>query len=168
MKNIDLSERLSKKNTIVAIICIVVFLIAGFLAAVLGHIAYVNSREAEILNYSHSSSSDFFMRSDGLNLVYKYKDSVSEVNLSNILELSDGASFRILVVLNEDGEKISHSEVTFDVSDKQQYFVIVNVTSLGRVHTNGYLIEIVSETDYSEVPPEFDISDYFQQYISAE
>ena len=49
VKNIDLSERLSKKNTIVAIICIVVFLIAGFLAAVLGHIAYVNSREAEIL-----------------------------------------------------------------------------------------------------------------------
>lgn len=167
MRKIDLSGRLSKKNTLIAVVCIVLFVVIGFIAAVAGHRAYVNSREAKITNISYSTSAKFFMREDGLNLVYKYSPSDGEVDLSEILSLSDGATFRIGAVLDKDGNRIDHTSVVFDVSDSDRYFVIINVKSLGGVHSNGYIVEIVSEDDFDPESPSLVIPENIKEYISA-
>lgn len=148
VRKIDLTERLSKKNTIIAVVCIVVFLIIGFVAAVVGHRAYLDSREAEITNISYSSSAKLFMRADGVTLVCKYSSSDVSVALDKVLSLSKGASLSVVSVVDENGSPVSHSGVSFDVSDGQRYFVILNVKSFGGVHTNGYVLEIVSEEDF--------------------
>ena len=167
MRKIDLSARLSPKNTLIPVACIVLFVVIGFIAAVVGHRTFVNSREAKIINISYSTSEKFFMREDGLNLVYKYSSSDDEVDLSKIVSLSDGATFRIGAVLDKDGNKTDHTGVVFDVSDSEKYFVILNVKSLGGVHSNGYIVEIVSEDDFDPESPSLVIPENIKEYISA-
>ncbi len=155
MKKIDLSARLSKKNTIIAIVCVFVFLVCGILAAVLGHKAYLTGCEAKITNVSSSPSSSLFSRPDGLTIVYAYSTEEKQVKLGEVLSLSKGATMTIKTVTDASGKVISRSGDTFEVAENERYIVFIAIKSNGGLHENGYVLDIVSADEYSDETPDF-------------
>ncbi len=165
MSKVDLSARLSKKNTIIAIVVIIVFAICGILAAVLGHRAYLRGCEARITNVSSSPSASLFYRSDNLTMVYTYSTKEKKVVLSDVLKLSEGATMTIKIVTDANGKVIDRSGDTFDVADGERYIVFIEIKSNGGIHKNGYVLDVVSRDEYSDKTPDFikevtDIKDY--------
>lgn len=162
MKKCDLSARLSRKNTIIALVCIAVFLIAGIVVAVVTHSSYVNKvlsqEEATITNYSTSPSSDFVLRAGTVStLVYKYDDTAITVDLNDIIALSEGATFSVDLVLGGNKVPIDHIGTKFPVANGQKYFVVVTVHSAHNVRQNKYFLELVKKSDFSDDIPDFNI-----------
>ena len=158
MKKIDLSERLDRKNSVIAIVCILVFLIAGFVAAIVSHSSYLKNAESKIVNYGVSSSSSFHLRAGTLStLVYKYADNATVVDLDDVIEVSKGATYSVDLVLNAERQTVEHRGTKFDVSNGQRYFLLITVKSIGNLYRNKYVLELVKKSDYTEETPDFNV-----------
>lgn len=162
-----LSGRLSKKTTFVAIVCVIVFVLAGIIAAVCSHVAFVNGEKAEIVNYSSSPSSAFHLRTGKVSdLVYKYGDKDKTVDIDKVIELPSGASYKIVKVLDRDLQPIAHEGTVFQVENGERYFVFLTVLSNGGLKKQNYTIELVRLSDYSAEDPDFNVTDIGdKQYI---
>lgn len=162
VKKIDLSAKLTKKQTAIAIICVAIFVIAGVIGAAVGGVAYYKNQKAAVTNCSSSSANAFHMRANGT-LVYVYDNGTENVDLTKIIEVSDGASMSLVAVLDGNKEKTENKSFLLNVEKGETYYVIFNVTSRGGQRTNGYMAEVVNRNNYSEndtLTIGFDVSEY--------
>lgn len=143
-----LNGKLSKKATVIAVILIALFVLGGNLGAVLGHRAYLNGKEAKIVNYSVRENSPLRMRKDGT-LSYRYKSGATVLDAADLLILSDGASMQTLRLTTDDNTLLP-SSTAVDVRSYPHTYMFLRVTSDGGKNHTDYILEIVSESDYRE------------------
>lgn len=149
-----LNKKLSKKSTVICIVCIAVFVISGILGAILGHQAYLNSREAKITNYSVREGSALRMRNNG-ELVYCYQDGCKKLDVKELLELSDGATMQLVRSVTADGTLLPLS-TQIDLTANNHVYLFLRVTSEGNKFKRDYILEVVSASDYQadqKLPP---------------
>ena len=154
MKISALNEKLSVKSTVIAISAVILFLIAGIIASVLGGITFYNSKEAKIINYSVSPQDAFHLRKDGTTLVYKYQNGTENVDVDKIIKLSKNASYKILAAYDGNNNQLNNTSSVLNTAENQRYFLLINVSSEYGFVQNGYLLEIVNIENYSDESPQ--------------
>ena len=154
MKKIDFNKKLNKKQTIIAIMSIACFVLLGIVGAILGNVLYLDSQEAKVVNYSSSNGSSLRMKNNG-SLVYVYKDTTA-INLSDVLELSKGATLKVIRVETTPDKESLPPQTEIDPSVHPHVNVFLQVKSKSGKKTTDYLLEIVSEKEYrpdEKIPP---------------
>lgn len=152
MTKIDFNKRLSKKGTAIAVVCIVLFILLGFVAAIVGHVVYLHNQEAKIVNYKHREGAELRMRNDGT-LVYVY-DNKTTVDVKEVLELSEGASLRVVRVVSEN--RVLPTTDKINVAEEPHVYLLLQVVSEAGNKTTNYYLEIVSKEEYQpdgQLPP---------------
>ena len=147
-------KKLSKKTSIICIVCIALFVLAGMIGAIVGHRIYLNSREAFITNYSTKEGATLRMRNNGC-LVYSYQDALTELEVTDVLEISDGATIKAMRLETIDGTVLPLS-TKLDLTATPHVFLFLHVTSEGNQHQKDYILEVVSASDYQadqKLPP---------------
>lgn len=158
MKKIDLSSRVSRKTSLIALLCILLFLIAGITVAVVTHSSYLKNAEGKIVNYGMTPSSDLSLRQGTLStLVYKYADDAKSVDINDVIEISKGATYSVDLVLSADLTPLGHTGTAFSVENGERYFLLVTVKSAGNVYQNKYILELVRKSDYKDETPDFHV-----------
>lgn len=144
MQKIDLNATVSKKTGLIVIISIIIAVIAAMIGIAAGHIAYENSTKTEITNIS-----DFTETTPKI-YIYGYADGKVSVNISDIIQISENATFSILSVKEKAGEKqfniIDKSGNTVvDVSNDVAKYVTVEITN-GR-KSSQYMLVLVAKSN---------------------
>ncbi len=142
----DLNKKLSQKGAVIAIVLITLFVVAGIVGSIVGHVFYLSKQKAEITNYSVSESASLRLRNNGT-LVYRYEEGETSVDLNRVLTLSKGASLRIIMATDVDGKAVKKKAV-LDVNNGEHYFFSLQVVSEAGNKTTDYILEIVAKQDY--------------------
>ena len=146
MKKADLTEKLTKKQTTIAVIAVAVFVLLGILAAILGNVFYLKNQEAKIVNYSSSSDSALRLRNNGA-LVYVYKEPTA-FSLNDVLELSKGATMTVVRAESVPDKTVLPAQTEIDPSATPHLTVFLQVKSRSGQKTTDYVLEIVSQNEY--------------------
>ena len=140
MKKFSLEGRLGKKESAIALTCVLLVLVIGFTVAVLAHQKYLNTRRADLIASGTPGEGKLYMANVG-SPVYVYSASQTEVDLADIITVSKGATYKIVRVTDAALNELETTSV-LDVSGKQTYYVVVKVTSEGGIRSNSYILEI--------------------------
>ena len=144
MKKIDLNERLSPRNTMIAVLAILLAVTIGFTVAVLWHQTYLKNRKAEITNIANRPLEEQLFAYNETSPVYVYKAGTTSVALADVIEVSKGATYSVTKVLNTSLDVLPIA-VTFDVSEGQTYYVFIKVVSEGHTRVRDYVLEITGD-----------------------
>lgn len=146
-------KKLSKKTIIAIVIVTVCVAIIAIGAGVGGHATYVRNCEAQILNYSSVFKVDkpqFY--------TYIYEDTRKEIDFSQIIEVSKGATFSIEKIQDEDATVSKGEGTVLDVSKHSQRLAVIRVVSKNGKGKTDYRITVVPKSAENNVI-DFNVSD---------
>ena len=146
-----MNKSLSKKATLIAIISVCVFVVAGMIGAIVGNETYLDKQEAKVTNYSVTESAPLRMRNNG-QLVYRYQDGTNAIDVKGILELSKGATVTVKKEI-VDGKMYPKNDTVINVADSPRTFLLIQVVSASMNKKSDYILEIVSAKDYQPDAP---------------
>ena len=155
----------SKKTAAVIVVSVILVLIVALIGAIAGHTVYLNNQKAFIVNYNTD-----FVATTPQTLTYYYKDGDEKVDFSRIVKVSDGASFSLTKIIDEDGTVSKPEGKTVDVSVKSQRLAVVQVVSASGKKTTDYRITVAPQSskgntvDFNVPDDALDLDDIFFTY----
>ena len=155
----------SKKTAAVIVVSVILVLIVALIGAIAGHTVYLNNQRAFIVNYNTD-----FVATTPQTLTYYYKDGDEKVDFSRIVKVSDGASFSLTKIIDEDGTVSKPEGKTVDVSVKSQRLAVVQVVSASGKKTTDYRITVAPQSargntvDFNVPDDALDLDDIFFTY----
>lgn len=167
MQPLDFNAKVSKKAGLIVIISIIVAVLGAMIGIAFGHNAYENSTQTEITNMS-----DFNEIAPKI-LVYGYNDENVAVNISEIIKVSENATFKVLNVK----EKLSDTEYNIidksganliSVADKVAKYVTVNV--INKHKSTQYMLVLVAKSNQNNaiIPHNTQNGNFLDIYNSSE
>lgn len=153
MSDVNTGKKINKKTVVAIIIVTVCVAIIALSAGIAGHTTYVKNSEALITNYNTD-----FKATTPQTLVYVYEDGSQEIDMSKIIKLSEGATFSVEKIQDEDSTVTKGNGTVIDLSVHAQRLVAVRVVSKNGVGTTDYRITLVPESAANNVV-DFNVSD---------
>ena len=155
----------SKKTAAVIVVSVILVLIVALIGAIAGHTVYLNNQKAFIVNYNTD-----FVATTPQTLTYYYKDGDEKVDFSRIVKVSDGASFSLTKIIDEDGTVSKPEGTVVDVSAKSQRLAVVQVVSASGKKSTDYRITVAPQSsrgntvDFNVPDDALDLDDIFFTY----
>jgi uncharacterized repeat protein (TIGR02543 family) len=140
--DMGLNTKVSKRSSLIIVISIIVFVLVAMIGIAAGHVAYENSRQTKITNLS-----DFTQSAPNI-YIYGYTDGKQTVNIGEIIEVSENATFQVLNVKEKVGDTEYNiidltGSLDIDVSDDVAKYVTVEVDN--KYESTQYMLILVSE-----------------------
>lgn len=165
MRENTLNVKVSKKTAAIVVVSVVLVLIIALIGAIAGHTVYQNNQKAFIVNYNTD-----FIATTPQTLTYYYKDGEKKVDFSQIVKVSEGASFYLTKIIDEDGTVSKPEGTVVDVSAKSQRLAVVHVVSASGKKATDYRITIAPQSskgnivDFNVPDDALDLDDIFFTY----
>lgn len=165
MRENTLNVKVSKKTAAIVVVSVVLVLIIALIGAIAGHTVYLNNQKAFIVNYNTD-----FIATTPQTLTYYYKDGENKVEFSQIVKVSEGASFSLTKIIDEDGTVSKPEGTVVDVSAKSQRLAVVQVVSASGKKSTDYRITVAPQSsrgntvDFNVPDDALDLDDIFFTY----